>query len=521
MRFKQILLEYNRDRTLQVWGEKVKNAMLHDMASHGDALTHGIPDFVMSKGDKAEIWALNYFEKIDPTKKKAFVPALARWYGTRSMRSIEDARKAIPAILTIQKFKNRLVGFDPMNVTFDQFLDKADELEGVKSKTEIAKDEENAFYASGQAVLFHDDADFKIIRIKSKAAAEYFGKGTRWCTTSENGDMYSHYASQGDLFIIILREDHEKWQFHFQTMQFMDSKDNEISKNGPTFREVMLLFADYIVKELFEPLFKEDNGTPKSFFKGIGQLLQYLPQQSDEFYKQCLTHIMDIFKYIKNPSEEVCRMGIEVHPDNIGFVKNPSEELQEIAINENPFSIDWIANASPRIQMIAVQKNPLSFHYIENPDPTVEAMAVKLDPTNIEYVNNPPEEMQMQVISRKPDLIGRLRNPCEKAILFAVSERGYYIGSIVGKFRTPPVQIAAVTQNPQSIKYIENPCEQAMLVSVMADGNNISLIDDASQTLKVQLAAIKQNTDSARLIKDPKSIEVQRYKDAAEEEYWA
>ena len=75
---------------------------------------------------------------------------------------------------------------------------------------------------------------------KSEKAAAYLGTGTEWCTawgpysTNKNyRDRNNHFTSHnnsGSLFIIIDREDPtNKYQFHFQTKQFMDKNDRKIN----------------------------------------------------------------------------------------------------------------------------------------------------------------------------------------------------------------------------------------------------------------------------------------------------
>lgn len=78
-----------------------------------------------------------------------------------------------------------------------------------------------------------------IYRPKSEKAASYLGTGTQWCTAwgpySTNKEYrgrqnhFSHHNNQGWLYVIINRErPEEKYQFHFETKQFMDRYDRKI-----------------------------------------------------------------------------------------------------------------------------------------------------------------------------------------------------------------------------------------------------------------------------------------------------
>lgn len=78
-----------------------------------------------------------------------------------------------------------------------------------------------------------------IYRPKSEKGAAYLGVGTEWCTawgpysTSEKykdrQNHFSHHNAKGWLYVIINREKpEEKYQFHFETKQFMDRNDRKI-----------------------------------------------------------------------------------------------------------------------------------------------------------------------------------------------------------------------------------------------------------------------------------------------------
>ena len=56
------------------------------------------------------------------------------------------------------------------------------------------------------------------------------GSGTDWCTaTGRTDSFFQDYISQGDIYVIISKSDpKEKYQFHYETGQFMDSGDRGI-----------------------------------------------------------------------------------------------------------------------------------------------------------------------------------------------------------------------------------------------------------------------------------------------------
>jgi hypothetical protein len=59
----------------------------------------------------------------------------------------------------------------------------------------------------------------KIVKLYSMAASCYFGKNTRWCTTSrdKNDNMFNAYNDDGDIFVILDKANNRRWQFFFCT----------------------------------------------------------------------------------------------------------------------------------------------------------------------------------------------------------------------------------------------------------------------------------------------------------------
>lgn len=74
----------------------------------------------------------------------------------------------------------------------------------------------------------------------TEKASCYLGVNTEWCTTwgpkslnpkhQDRGSLYSRYHSQGHLYILINKTDiNEKYQFHFQSKQYMNKEDGRIN----------------------------------------------------------------------------------------------------------------------------------------------------------------------------------------------------------------------------------------------------------------------------------------------------
>lgn len=82
-----------------------------------------------------------------------------------------------------------------------------------------------------EAELVYEDSRFEVWIPKTYAASCKLGENTRWCTaTTESDDYYRQYSGKGPLFIFISKRDpKDKYQFHFESGEFMDSYDQEIN----------------------------------------------------------------------------------------------------------------------------------------------------------------------------------------------------------------------------------------------------------------------------------------------------
>lgn len=96
-----------------------------------------------------------------------------------------------------------------------------------KTKGELSKDI-NDTYIDFTEYLYEDD-DWLIVSPRSYESSCYWGKDTQWCTATRTSSMhYDSYTKRGKLFININKKSGEKYQFHFESNTFMNSKDMTI-----------------------------------------------------------------------------------------------------------------------------------------------------------------------------------------------------------------------------------------------------------------------------------------------------
>lgn len=86
-----------------------------------------------------------------------------------------------------------------------------------------------------------------------------FGEYTSWCTTSSHGRYYNHYTQQGDLFILLNKENGDLYQFHFETTSFMDEHDQSIdmddfTQNNQEICDFLYSYKSYGDKDTKDPI---------------------------------------------------------------------------------------------------------------------------------------------------------------------------------------------------------------------------------------------------------------------------
>ena len=163
----------------------------------------------------------------DPTPKGVCMQWLLR-QALKGSLPAEDLDKARETLAAFQTYKRRLAPeardlgrFDSLGAVWKAVEPFVQANEAVSGKDEERR-LRDAVRAKSTIVLEKDGWTVAIPR--TKRAAQWWGRGTRWCTTSERGTMFEHYTRGGPL-IVFVAPSGEKHQFHARSGQFMDAAD--------------------------------------------------------------------------------------------------------------------------------------------------------------------------------------------------------------------------------------------------------------------------------------------------------
>jgi hypothetical protein len=170
----------------------------------------------------------------DPFSNRRKLSHFAKWllklYSKDNLK-IEDLYKATEYINTFNKVKPKL---DVGDRDINKFNSLTDMLKVIKpyldgerenrSGKEIIKDVKEK-----EAIKHHNGEKWTVIQPLTEKAACYYGKNTEWCTAADDShNSFDEYNYQGPLYINIDKINNQKYQFHFETQQFMDENDEPI-----------------------------------------------------------------------------------------------------------------------------------------------------------------------------------------------------------------------------------------------------------------------------------------------------
>ena len=282
MRAKDFLIEYSREKTATVFGNKLIAALAKDKSYmiQQQGTEQGLGKARAFLDQKAKVGSeitpeqrqyildliMHVLENADPTQNKEYVQWLAKVYANQGVKIEDILARGSNALATYNEFKTKKVlppeQRDIGRLTFS-------DLEYIAASTELrqalaAKEEQDAAKSmhKGDSTVYYDDSTIRVLIPNDQDAACFYGQGTRWCTAAQNNNMYKTYSKQGPLYIILPKKPtdaNDKYQFHFESGQYMDASDNQIDldKIVERYPSLRLAFAEQGKEYYLLPLMAE------------------------------------------------------------------------------------------------------------------------------------------------------------------------------------------------------------------------------------------------------------------------
>lgn len=209
MRAREFLIEYRRDVTARTFASGIV-----DWARQDRTIPQGFQNPDVDTGELVDM-ILGQLEQADPTPNKEYTPWLAKMYANGSAYLEDILSTAKEHLIKFNKLKKRNKLPSPRN----DIMRYADVADFYSVMDEYPDEDEKPLTDKGQSKVVYEDDTIRVIEPEDKAAACYYGQGTRWCTAATRGNNYfDHYANTSPLFIVIPKKaayPGEKYQLWF------------------------------------------------------------------------------------------------------------------------------------------------------------------------------------------------------------------------------------------------------------------------------------------------------------------
>ena len=223
MKLHEYIVEDKAEHLLGQFGTKIEQAAKKDHFAH---------DYV----DKAAspISIIKYLQNQVGNK---YLQWAVRQYASGDFK-LEDVSRVKQALKQFQQ-KQRALPIKDLN-QYRSIADLEDAVE--EAQPEQSKRQQKQEIKTEGADVVVKGSDGVVLELKTKEAACYYGKGTKWCTAANSNNMFDNYNQAGPLHVFI-GNDGRKFQFHFESRQFMDERDDSV--------DVMKLRSKYPTVDVF------------------------------------------------------------------------------------------------------------------------------------------------------------------------------------------------------------------------------------------------------------------------------
>jgi hypothetical protein len=256
MRFKSILLEYIREKTI----ENYKDALWARMGADGSASAEYSHAIMVTKHPAKEsgttyreackrnlaVRFLQTAESADPTPNNSYVQWVTTRYLSGGISRFEDIASSVSDNLAEYDELKRSGYFKratgPIKEAGDinrikslfelRAVVKQGNNENIESQKVIDKKLKTALIYNGHIEIIVDTPKCQVAIPHNEEAAQVLGRNTQWCTAARSNNAFRTYNAEGPLFVILDKPNNMRWQLHFETASFMDENDSRITDTG-------------------------------------------------------------------------------------------------------------------------------------------------------------------------------------------------------------------------------------------------------------------------------------------------
>jgi len=210
------------------------------------------PDSVKKTGEYSQ-WIIKQFKKLPQTLETPYTEreAFVAEYNEKKRLFFEDLYSVKEDLIKFHRFKtsDKIEEADINKYTIDQLSSTVSGL-SLEMATTTAAERKSSMLHPGAEFVYEDDKWYVVTMKRDdelgKEAAVFYGGSnkrpdmgeTSWCTSAPGMNYYFTYLRQGPYYVIIDKTDSNKgkvsglpahrYQFHFESNQFMDANDRQI-----------------------------------------------------------------------------------------------------------------------------------------------------------------------------------------------------------------------------------------------------------------------------------------------------
>lgn len=174
--------------------------------------------------------------KVTPEGEVKFVGNYSKWLIQQFINGqfkLEDSYKALEYLTAFKRHYTKLADVKLRNINnYKTLADVYDVLDQNNLLQRETKGElrQKVHAAEKDIDFIYEDDKWQVVSPNSYEASCNWGADTQWCTATRSSDSwYKQYTEQGPLYILVNKNNpKEKYQFHVQSGQYMDSKDHSI-----------------------------------------------------------------------------------------------------------------------------------------------------------------------------------------------------------------------------------------------------------------------------------------------------
>ncbi len=232
----------------------------------------------------------------------------------------------------------------------------------------------------------HKSDRLAVLQPNTRAAACELGRGTEWCTSAtESENAFWTYAPDGPLYVI-LTDKMGKFQFQFESDQFMDIHDHPLSEEDrnkliAAYPELKTIFASQALRRshdwLIDPAvwtpekidqYIETFGNAKPFMPTIKKWEGKVPEETLQYLEKiALSDPATAWAYLRNPTAELYKNSIIANAESddnesqwnvrqiVGNAVHQGIELDDETLG---IAVDATATTLERIDPKRIKQNP-------------------------------------------------------------------------------------------------------------------------------------------------------------------